>query len=284
MARGKTIRLFLIDGEPNGRIKCSLTNWIGVAYKIPRTMLDQCKDIPFLKQSGVYFLFGTDNNDEEVAYIGQAAVRKNGEGLLLRIQEPHSSIDYWTEAVMFTTTDNSYGSTEISYLENRFCNIAREAGRFKIVNSVEPNPGNPTEEIESELEEFIDYAKICMGCIGKKVLEPIISKSDDDEPILTMTYRSAIGKGKRTSEGFVVLKDSLVNLKIVSSCPDHAKNMRNTYAAYIDATGKLNKDLLFASPSGAADFVAGASVNGNAIWKDANGKTLKDLDSSQAGS
>jgi hypothetical protein len=35
--RGKSINLFLMDGTPNGRIKCTLANWTGVAYKIPRT-------------------------------------------------------------------------------------------------------------------------------------------------------------------------------------------------------------------------------------------------------
>lgn len=77
MPRGKTIKLFLIDGEPSGRIKCSLTNWTGIAYKIPRTALDKCKDLDILKQSGVYFLFGTDKADNAVVYIGQAGVRKN---------------------------------------------------------------------------------------------------------------------------------------------------------------------------------------------------------------
>ena len=125
MPRSKTLKLFLMDGEPSGRIKCSLANWTGIAYKIPRTALDKCKDLDILKQSGVYFLFGTD---KAVVYIGQAGVRKNGKGLLLRVQEAHNSIDYWTEAVMFATTNNSFGPTEISYLENRFCNMAIEAG------------------------------------------------------------------------------------------------------------------------------------------------------------
>lgn len=117
MPRSKTLKLFLMDGEPSGRIKCSLANWTGIAYKIPRTALDKCKDLDILKQSGVYFLFGTDKADNAVVYIGQAGVRKNGKGLLLRVQEAHNSIDYWTEAVMFTTTNNSFGPTEISYLE-----------------------------------------------------------------------------------------------------------------------------------------------------------------------
>ena len=78
MARGKSINLFLMDGDANGRMKCTLANWTGVAYKIPRTELDRCKERDDLKQSGVYFLFGkTEDTDEDVVYIGQAGARKN---------------------------------------------------------------------------------------------------------------------------------------------------------------------------------------------------------------
>lgn len=86
--RGKSINLFLMDGEAGGRIKCTLANWTGIAYKIPRTELDRCKEREDLKQSGVYFLFGTsDTTGKGVVYIGQAGARKNGEGILNRLQE-----------------------------------------------------------------------------------------------------------------------------------------------------------------------------------------------------
>ena len=42
----RTIQLLLLDGDARGRIKCSLTNWTGVAYLIPRTELPRCKDWP----------------------------------------------------------------------------------------------------------------------------------------------------------------------------------------------------------------------------------------------
>lgn len=69
-SRGKSINLFLMDGMPNGRIKCTLANWTGVAYKIPRTELDKCKERSDLKQSGVYFLFGKEDTGESNVYIG----------------------------------------------------------------------------------------------------------------------------------------------------------------------------------------------------------------------
>lgn len=52
MPRSKTLKLFLMDGEPNGRIKCSLANWTGIAYKIPRTALPQCKFVGTITRKG----------------------------------------------------------------------------------------------------------------------------------------------------------------------------------------------------------------------------------------
>jgi len=280
MPRSKTLKLFLMDGEPSGRIKCSLANWTGIAYKIPRTSLDKCKDMDILKQSGVYFLFGTNKDDDAVVYIGQAGVRKNGKGLLLRVQEAHPSIDYWTETIMFTTSNNSFGPTEISYLENRFCNLAIQANRYNVKNGNDPNPGNITEETESELEEFIYYAKIVMGALGHKVFEPFISSSPESEaePLLYLEYSGSKATGKRTSDGFVVLKGSTLNPQITKACPKRAIKDRNKYAELIDETYTLTADVLLSSPSAAASFVGGASLSGNFKWKDENGVSLGELE------
>ena len=93
MARGKSINMYLMDGDVNGRIKCTLANWTGLAFKIPRTSLDLCKDRDELKQTGVYFLFGKDDQtDKSVVYIGQAGIRKSGEGILNRLQEHNEKV------------------------------------------------------------------------------------------------------------------------------------------------------------------------------------------------
>ena len=58
------------------------------------TELDKCKGRDDLSQSGVYFLFCTsDQTGENVVYIGQAGTRKNGEGILYRLQEHKHSPD-----------------------------------------------------------------------------------------------------------------------------------------------------------------------------------------------
>lgn len=169
MARGKSINVYLIDGEANGKIKAQISNWNGIAYKIPRNLLAECKELEAFNQSGVYFLFG--NN---MVYVGQAEVRKSGKGIHQRIldHETDKYKDCWDEVVIFTTKDRSLGRTDISYLENRFYNKAVEAGRFEVQNGNEPSMGTVTEEKESELEEFIDQSELILGALGYKVFEP----------------------------------------------------------------------------------------------------------------
>ena len=297
--RGKSINLFLMDGDPSGRIKCTLANWTGVAYKIPRTELERCKGRDDLSQSGVYFLFGTsDQTGESVVYIGQAGVRKNGEGILYRLQEHkrNPDKDYWTEAVVFTTSNNSFGPTEISYLENRFTNLALAAKRYAIKNGNEPTLGSITEEKESELEEFLDYAKIVMGTLGHKVFEPLADVKLIAEPknenipesggLLLHMKRKSRKSGqtieadcKQTVEGFVVLKGSHIELNDSDSIPPGIKEARQK--AEIDDDGVLQEDVLFKSPSYAAAFVIGGHANGLTEWKTDDGKTLKDIENNE---
>lgn len=293
--RGKSINLFLMDGDPSGRIKCTLANWTGTAYKIPRTELDKCKGRNDLSQSGVYFLFGvSDQTGENVAYIGQAGARKNGEGILYRLQEHkrNPDKDYWTEAVVFTTSNNSFGPTEISYLENRFTKMAIEAKRFIVKNGNEPTLGNITEEKESEMEEFIDYAKIVMGTLGNKLFEPLSqpTKTDSttdhatksDNQIFYIKRSGADAQGRLTSEGFVLLSGSKIRKEIVPSCPAYGKSSREDNKNHIDENSIVQKDILFKTPSGASVFVLGAPTNGTVEWKTFEGKTLKELEANEA--
>ena len=292
--RGKRINLFLIDGDSRGRIKCTLANWTGVAYKIPRTELDKCKDREDLKQSGVYFLFGnSDETGKGVVYIGQAGARKNGEGILYRLLEHkrNQEKDYWTEAIIFTTSNNSFGPTEISYLENRFCNMAINSKRYDVKNENDPNLGNITEEKESEMEEFIDNAIVIMGTLGHKLFEPITNSGSDNQEAFLQTdsgerrlhlIRSiknvctVEANGAQTTEGFVVFKGSKIAPQDDETIPSVIKERRKS--ASIDDKGILLEDLLFTSPSYAAMFVIGKSANGLTSWKTENGKTLKALE------
>ena len=284
--RGRTISLYLLNGSVTGTIKYTLPNWTGVIYKIPRTELEACKTREDLKQGGVYFLFGkSDENGKSVVYVGQAGIRKNGNGLLGRIVEhaKNPDKDYWTEAVAITTTNNSFGPTEISYLENQFTQLAIKANRYGVKNGNDPNPGNITEEKESELEEFIDYAKVVMGILGHKVFIPLDEVIDDvpntNAAKLYLKKRGSEATGSLTSEGFVVCKGSKLTASPVPSCPDWLKNFRMQYANKITKDFVLMEDIVFNSPSAAAGFCVLGSENGRIAWKTESGKTLKELES-----
>ncbi len=88
---GKTIKIFLLDGEPNGRMTCELSNWTGKAYKIPRTQLKICTDRPDLNNTGVYMLFGRapDDATKSLVYIGEA------EGIYTRLISHLKTKDFW---------------------------------------------------------------------------------------------------------------------------------------------------------------------------------------------
>jgi len=289
--------MFLMDGVSSGRIKCTISNWSGVAYKIPRLELENNKDLDVLKHSGVYLLFGEpeDQGGKDVVYIGQAGTRKNGEGVLNRLLEHMRNEDknYWNEVVIFTTTNNTYGPTEISYLEHRFTQLAAKANRYKIKNRNEPSLGNVTEEKASELEEYIDLATMVIGTLGHRVFDSLygsntqpVANTSSAKPteglelFLTRKSRKSgqtiTARCRRTNEGFVLLKGSQIETIDSESIPPAIKDKRGV--GLFDSQGILQQDVLFKSPSSAASFVVGTSSNGLAEWKTAEGKPLKDVD------
>ena len=291
--RSKNINMFLMDGEVTGKIKCTLSNWTGVIYKIPRIQLGDLKSRDEMKQSGIYFLFGRDEDKQkDVTYIGQATTRKNGEGVLLRIQEHTRDIhaDYFNDVIILTTQNNSFGPTEISYLENKFTQLAKEAGRYIVKNGNDPNPGNVTEEKESELDEIVENTLMIIGTLGYRVFVPMTKKVSQDLTDNHSTYLYLKRKTKksnkvieatceRTTEGFVVLEGSQVEIKESPYLPASLKEMRqNLIASRVIQDGVLKEKQLFSSPSYAAAFLLGMQTNGRTDWKDQDGRTLKELE------
>lgn len=293
--RSKNINMFLMDGEVTGKIKCTLSNWTGVIYKIPRIYLADLKDRSEMKQSGIYFLLGHDDEKRrDITYIGQATTRKNGEGVLLRVQEHtrDNHADYFNDVIVLTTQNNSFGPTEISYLENKFTQLAREAGRFIIKNSNEPNPGNVTEEKQSELDEVVDNTITIIGTLGYRLFVPMIQpanngieKSDDSEQLLYLSRKSKKSNTeikavcKQTSEGFVVLKGSMIETIDSQKIPTSLREKREELQQLgLILNGILKENQLFNSPSYAAGFVLGMHTNGRTDWKNHEGQTLKELE------
>lgn len=281
----QNFNVFLLDDGIGSRVKYTSFNWVGVAYKLFRVSLEKCKSRPDLKYSGIYFLFGNSNETgKPVVYIGQADVRKNGEGILNRLLEHkrNPNKDYWSEAVVFITSNNSLGPTEISYLEHELCRLAKEINRYEVKNSNDPSPGNLIEEKKCELNIFIENVKLIMNLAGHPLFISLDNHQTESAPELSLTRkivqldRDIIAKGRQTSEGFVVLRGSQISPVEDENIPALVREQRKK--SRVSEKQELLEDKLFSSPSYAAMFVVGKSANGLTSWKTKDGKTLKDLE------
>lgn len=60
---GKTIRIYLADGEPTGILLAEISNWTGKVLVAPRSQLDQLSKREEVRRTGVYLLVGPDPDD-----------------------------------------------------------------------------------------------------------------------------------------------------------------------------------------------------------------------------
>jgi hypothetical protein len=279
MKFGKTIKIFLIDGESNGRMSCELSNWSGKAYKIPRIKIKDCSDRNDLNSTGVYLLFGKDEIGKEQVYIGEA------ESILVRLNQQLIKKDFWNEAIIFISKDENLNKAHIKYIENRLHELAIIANRYLIENSIIPTKSSISESDKAEMEEFIENIKMLVNTLGHKVFdEKREVKTKESKNIFYLkSTRNAEGQGEPTSDGFVVFKNSKASLTTVKSISpnflvfrqklinDGVLVNKGEYLEFID-------DYIFSSPSSAAVIITGRNSNGPLEWKNSSGKSLKEFE------
>lgn len=128
-----------------------------------------------------------------------------------------------------------------------------------------------------------------MGSLGHKVFDPLISSSstfqndsktssNDCDELLYFNYSDIKATAKITNDGFVVLKGSSISNKTTDSCPQYILKNREKYSSKIDENSILTEDILFKSPSSAAGFVGGTSINGTIVWRNKDNLTLKNIE------
>lgn len=283
MRFGKTIKIFLIDGDPNGRMSCELSNWSGKAYKIPRIKIKDCSDRADLTSTAVYLLFGKDEEGKDQVYIGEA------ESILKRLSQHLTQKDFWNEAIVFLSKDDNLNKAHIKYLENRLFDLARITNRYKIENSITPTQSSISESDKAEMEEFLENIKMMVNTLGHKVFEEKreFKAKRKQESFFIKAARGADGQGEPTSEGFLVFKGSKAAGTITPSMGTNLIQMREKLiedeilvdkGEYLEFTD----DSIFSSPSTAAGIVMGRSANGLSEWKKKDGTTLKDFESNDS--
>lgn len=275
-----------MDADPEGRMICELSNWTGKAYRIPRGKVKDCANRPELKSTAVYILFGRSESSsgKSRAYIGEA------ENVYSRLVQHVSEKEFWNEAVVFISKDENLNKAHIKYLESRLYDLATTAGRFQIENGNTPTKSSISETDQAEMEEFIEYVRMLINTMNFKVFEPLIKEESSEsikaDELFIKGARGASGKGKRTSDGFVVFKGSEMANSTVPSFPKGFDSLREELIngeSVIDEQEKLilKEDVLFSSPSAAAAVIMGRSANGLLEWKNQAGKTLKEIEASE---
>lgn len=280
MARyGKTIKIFLIDGDPNGRMSCELSNWTGKAYKIPRIKVKDCSDRNDLTSTGVYLLFGKDDDGKDQVYIGET------ESVLKRLNQHLSQKDFWNEVVVFISKDENLNKAHIKYIENRLHDIALSSNRYKVDNSTIPTQSSISESDRAEMEEYIENMRMLVNTLGHKVFDEKRENINNKKNQLFQikAARGADASGEPTSDGFLVFKGSKASDSITPSMSPSIAKLRQQLIDKkiineINGNHIFSEDYIFTSPSLAAATVMGRNANGLEEWKLKTGQTLKSFE------
>ena len=280
MAHPKTITIYLADGQPNGVKTAELSNWIGKAIVIPRSMLKSVKERPECNQPAVYFLIGKNDEDDilPLVYVGEA------ESLWNRLVNHDSSKDFWQIAIGFVVKDNSITKAHIKYLESRCLKIAKENSRCILQNTVQSAQPSLPEHSVAEMEEFLENLIILLSSMSYLfLLEPLIEKGKTGQ-IFYCHAKGAEATGQLISDGFIVFKDSTMTTNISKAVKDRNLRIVDSLlkSGHIISISKdifkFQKDYIFNSPSAASDIICGNSTSGWVKWITKDGKTLREVE------
>ena len=278
MTFNKTIQMCIFDGNPNGRIMCELSNWNGRVYKISRNDLSEFANRPDCEYTGVYFLFGKNEDNKDTVYVGEA------EKMLVRLKQHLKDHNYWNDCVVVISKDNILNKAHVKYLENKFYTLAVDSKRSSIINNTVPTCSSISEFDESMLTEFIENARLLVNTLGYKVFDKIdtsvVEKENSDTIFHIAAARGADAKGLLVPDGFMVIKGSKIAKDTVPSMASNLVNLRNIMLGknIINQEFVFVTDYIFTSPSLAAAIVMGRNANGRTEWKNINNKSIKDIE------
>lgn len=279
MNRAKTIKIFLLDGEPTGTKTVELSNWNGKAYIIPRNKLQELDNDSESKQElesqCIYFLIGESEERKQFVYIGEA------ENFYKRLKQHNRDKDFWNTAICFFVKDENLTKAHIKYLEDKLTRKIKEANRVIVDNSSSPSTTRLPRSDQEEMTEFIENIEKILGSLGHTFTQDI-RKRPVEFFICENKKKEVNAAGNLTNEGFVVYPVSkIAKNESPSISPGISKRRKQAIEDGIlketDDFYISTEEMLFSSPSYAAGFVLGRSANGWREWKTKSGTTLDEL-------
>ena len=277
MNRPQTIQIFLPDGSPRSVKIAELTNRVVQAIFIPRNKLEYIGNRTEVKNVGIYFLLGEDNESlKPLVYIGEA------EDCYNRLKQHNREKEFWNYAVAITSKINGFTKSHVKFLEYHAIKTANEVNRFKTENSTQPSKPFITESMEADLLDSFDTIKILLSTLGYPLFDSVNKKNIKKTELLKINARGVKAEGDLIEDGFVVFKGSQAKIETTPSCHEYliiTRNKLKENSILIEKNNVLEftEDYVFNSPSTAGGVILGRSTNGWIQWKDKNGKTLDEL-------
>jgi len=276
-----TIRIFLVHGDPKRLRTAELSNWTGKAVAGPRSEFEGIIGREEAGNSGVYFLTGNDPESGKPAiYVGEA------ESIRERIKA-HLEKDFWNQIIYFNSKDENLTKAHIRYLEGNLIEQARQANRALVMNGQNSGAKLP-ESDRADMEIFLEKIYQLLPVLGVELLVTTARKAatDTEKELLYCEIKGLKARGHLTPNGFLVLKGSQAVLKDRASAKKYPWPLNMRQGLKDEGVLSVSEDHLiftrdeeFSSPSAAAAVVHGGHANGLIAWKDRNGKTLKEVES-----
>ncbi len=273
-----TIKLFLPQGNAKSLRTAEISNWSGKALACPRTELDELVSREECEKPGVYILVGSDpQTNAPRAYIGEAEILRD------RLKQQRSK-EFWVNIIAFVSKDENLTKAHVRYLENRILAEATSIGRFALEQNQATGSKLPESDRE-DMEVFLERIRQLLPVLGSDLLTPVLQAQgfEQRQNVLICRIKNVLAKGRRSANGFVVLKDSMAVLPLRPSAQDWVRALREQLIAEKVLVQDKDcflfaRDAEFSSPSSAAAIVRGGNSNGFTEWKTQEGVTLKELD------
>jgi hypothetical protein len=287
MGRPQTIQIYLPSGDPAGLRVANLTTRTVRVFDVPRPLLAEFLKLPESGQVGVYYLFGTNDDDTPQCYIGQSGNVGN------RLQQHTATKDFWTKAMVAVSLTNEWTATHAAYLEWLSIGLAKVAGRYVLINGNQATNPHTPKPLEADCQEFIETIAVLLATMGTPVLDRIKTghttsagggaTPDQPEELLTLNHNNCDATGYLTAEGMLVLAGSRGRPGLQPSAPASIGKQRDALRAegviQIDDDALVFlKDHLFGSPSTAGCVLVGRGTNGRNAWRNEHGLTINELE------
>jgi hypothetical protein len=281
---GLVIRTFLVEGDPEGLRTMDLSNATAVGTFFPRPALKDFLGRDPANRPGVYVLFGPEEDAADSIqriYIGE------GDPVGPRLRMHGVQKDFWTQAAVFTSSDDYLTKTQIQFLEASLIGLTKTTGRATLENGNLPVTPNISEADQAVVETFLSHVLMLLGAAGYRVLRPRIADVQQGTQHFLMRVKDAEATMVRGVTAYVVLKGSTAVGELVDSARPSTRNARERLiragTLIPDGSGVLRftKDTEFESPSGGATQVSGRETNGRTSWRLADGTALGEVEEAE---